>query len=408
MRQSALFTKTRKEAPANEESTNAKLLCRAGFAQKEMAGVYSFLPLGVRVLNKIGSIIREEMEAVGGQEVLLPALQAKENWVKTGRWESMDDLYKLKDRGNREFALGPTHEEILVPLMKQFVASYKDLPVAVYQLQNKFRDELRAKSGLLRGREFLMKDMYSFHADEEDMKNYYEVMKGAYRNVFSRLGLRARETEASGGTFSDFSHEYQVLTEAGEDTILYCECGFSQNMEIATGKHGDKCPRCKKGTFLEGKSIEVGNIFPLKDRFSQAFGLSYSDEKGKAHLVHMGCYGIGLGRAMGTIVEVHHDEKGIVWPASVAPFQAHLLSLPGAEKEGEKAYAALLGGGVEVLFDDRQDATPGEKFADADLLGIPLRVLVSEKTAKAKKVEVKARGEESSKLMEIDKIGTLL
>lgn len=376
MRQSQLFTKTLREAPKGEESVNAQLLLRGGFVDKLMAGVYSYLPLSLRVLRNIEKVIRKEMNALGANEVLLPSLHPKENWKKTGRWETVDDLYKLKDRGAREFALAGTHEEVVVPLLKKFVSSYKDLPVAVYQIQNKFRDELRAKSGLLRGREFLMKDLYSFHANEQDMIQYYEKAKAAYRNIFSKVGLNAIETEASGGTFSDFSHEYQVLTEAGEDEIIFCQGGdFAANVEVSKVKEGKLCD-LGHGPLQKAKSIEVGNIFPLKDKYSKAFNLSFKDEKGKEHLVQMGCYGIGLGRLLGTIVEVHHDGKGIIWPEAVAPFWAHLITLEGRKEQADRLYGKLQQDAkIEVLYDDREGVSAGEKFVDADLIGIPWRIV---------------------------------
>lgn len=389
MRYSQLFGKTIKNVPRDEVATNAKLLLRPGFVKKEMAGVYNYLPLGLRVLNKISNIVREEMNKAGGQELLLSALQDKRNWQQTGRWSSLDVLFKVKSQYQTEYALSPTHEEVLVPLVKQFVSSYQDLPLYLYQVQNKFRDEPRTKAGLLRGREFLMKDLYSFHTDEEDFNKYYEVMKRAYKKIFERCGLVAIETEASGGTFSKFSHEYQVLTPSGEDTIFYCEgrnCGFSQNREIAQVKTGDKCQKCAKAghdeVIKEGKTIEVGNIFPLKTKFSQAFGLTYKDKDGNDKLVVMGCYGIGISRLMGAVVEVHHDDKGIIWPKSVAPYNVHLVHIedPGTEPWAEKTYEQLTKAGVEVLWDDREDVSAGEKFADADLIGIPVRLVVSEKT----------------------------
>lgn len=407
MRQSELFSKTQKSAPKDETSMNAQLLIRAGFIHKEMAGVYSYLPLGLRVLRNIERIVREEMNALGAIEVFLSSLHPKENWQTTGRWKTMDDLYRLKDRGDREFALAGTHEEVIVPLLKKFVSSYKDLPLAVYQIQNKFRDELRAKSGLLRGREFLMKDLYSFHANKEDMLQYYERAKEAYRNIFFRVGLKAIETEASGGTFCDFSHEYQVATEAGEDEIIYCPGGdFAANVEVSKVKEGKQCD-LGHGPLQKAKAIEVGNIFPLKDKFSKAFKLTFKDEKGKEHLVQMGCYGIGLGRLMGTIVEVHHDERGIIWPREVAPFLAHVISLPGGEKAAENAYEELQDAGIEVLFDDRQES-PGVKLADADLLGMPFRVVSSEKTTSEDCFEVKKRDKGKAELLRKTDVASFL
>src|SRR3989338_3230334 len=373
MLQSQLFTKTRKEAPADEVSKNAKLLIQAGFIDKLQAGVYTYLPLGFKVLKNIENIIRDEMTKAGGQELLMPSLHPKENWEKTGRWETMNDLYKVKDTSGKENALGPTHEEVVVPLAKQFISSYRDLPVAVFQIQNKFRMELRAKAGILRGREFFMKDLYSFHKDEEDLKRYYEVMKKAYKSIFERVGLGE-------------------MTPAGEDTIYLCEkCGLGINEE--TIEEQKTCPECGGKAFKKETSIEVGNIFELKTKYSKPFDLTYKNEQWKDELVIMGCYGIGLGRVMGAIVEVLSDEKGIVWPVSVAPFKVHLLQL-GSEEDmknhAKKLYEELQKNNIEVLYDDR-DATAGEKFADADLVGIPYRLVVSGKTLKAGKIELKER-----------------
>ncbi len=403
MKYSKLFGKTIRQDPKDEVSTNAKLLIRAGFIRKEMAGVYNFLPLGLRALNKITNIIREEMNAAGGQEILLSALQNKANWQATGRWNTFDALFKVKSRYEMEYALGPTHEEVLVPIVKQLVSSYKDLPLALYQIQTKFRDEPRAKSGILRGREFLMKDLYSFHTDEEDFNKYYEVMKQAYKKVFLRCGLVAIETEAGGGTFSKFSHEYQVITDAGEDEIIYCPGGdFSSNIEISPVKEGKQCD-LGHGPLKREKTIEVGNIFPLKTRFSEVFDLTYKDENGKDQLVVMGCYGIGISRLMGAVVEVHHDDNGIIWPEAVAPYQVHLVGLDGL---GEKEYKLLQAEGVEVLFDDRENVSAGEKFADADLIGIPYRVVVSKKTKD--KLEVKKRGKKETRFLSWEKLIELL
>ncbi|HEX7586013.1 MAG TPA: aminoacyl--tRNA ligase-related protein [Patescibacteria group bacterium] len=390
MLQSKLFTKTQRNAPKDEPSVNAQLLIRAGFVDKLMAGVYTLLPLGLRVMKKIEQIIREEMNAIGGQELFMPSLQPKENWLKTGRWDAMDDLYKVKDKSDREFALGPTHEEIIVPLAKKFVNSYKDLPFCVYQFQNKFRMELRAKSGILRGREFMMKDLYSFHLNQEDLDSYYEKAKIAYFNIFDRAGLKDQTflTFASGGTFSKYSHEFQTVTPAGEDIIYICaKCSLAVNKEIKGETAA--CPECDGKDFREEKAIEVGNIFKLGTKYSAPFDLSVKDEKGEKETLVMGCYGIGLGRLMGTIVEVYHDEKGIIWPESVAPFQAHILSL-NKNVEAEKLYNELTEKGVEVLYDDRE-ASAGEKFADADLIGIPYQLIVSEKNMKENKVEIKNR-----------------
>ncbi|MBI5078046.1 MAG: prolyl-tRNA synthetase [Candidatus Yonathbacteria bacterium] len=391
MRQSQLFTKTRKDAPADEVAKNAKLLIRAGFVDKLQAGVYTYLPLGLRVLKKIENIIREEMNNAGGQEILMPSLQPKENWQTTGRWDTMDDLYKVSDSSGRENALGPTHEEIVVPLVKQFVSSYRDLPFSAYQFQNKFRMELRAKSGILRGREFMMKDMYSFHRDEADMEVFYEKMKGVYANVFERMGIGATTflTFASGGSFSKYSHEFQTVTPAGEDTIYICDkCHIAVNKEIIEDQN-NACPKCHGKNLRTETSVEVGNIFELKTKYSAPFNLSYKDEEGKEQTVVMGCYGIGLGRVLGTVVEVLGDEKGLVWPASISPFNVHLVDLANTI-EARQLYDELVAAGVEVLWDDR-DLRAGEKFAESDLIGIPIRVVVSAKTIESGKLEVKTR-----------------
>lgn len=398
MKQSQLFTKTQKNAPKDEASVNAQLLIRGGFVDKLMAGVYSLLPLGWRVMKKIEQIIREEMNAIGGREIFMPALQPKESWKKTGRWKTMDDLYKLKDASGKEFALGPTHEEVIVPLMKKFVSSYKDLPLYAYQFQTKFRMELRAKSGILRGREFLMKDLYSFHLTQDDLDAYYDKAKSAYFRIFNRMeiGEKTYLTFASGGTFSMYSHEFQTLTSAGEDIIYICKkCNQAINKEIIVAVK--TCPNCKQANFRKEKAVEVGNTFKLGIKYSLPFDLSVVNEKGKKILVAMGCYGIGLPRLMGTIVEVHHDKNGIIWPESVAPFQFHLISL-GKNKEAEKIYKELTRKNAEVFYDDR-DVSAGEKFADADLIGIPYRLVVSEKSLKSGGVEIKKRNEKKEAIL---------
>ncbi len=391
MLQSALFTKTKRENPKDEVSKNARLLIRAGFVDKLQAGVYTFLPLGLRVLKKIESIVRGEMECLGGQEIIMPALQPKESWEKTGRWQSMDNLYKLSDSEKREFALGPTHEEVVVPLLKEHALSYKDLPKAVYQFQTKFRMEERPKSGLLRGREFLMKDMYSFHANQMELENFYGKVKEAYLRIFEKCGIGELTylTLASGGSFSKYSHEFQTLTPAGEDTIYICSrCSLAVNKEIF--KEGEVCPGCREaGQWREEKAIEVGNIFDLKTRFSQAFDYTYKDELGNNQPVLMGCYGLGLARLMGTVVEVLADDKGLVWPESIAPFSVHLISL-GENERASHFYKKLTGEGVELLYDDR-DLSAGEKFAEADLFGIPRRLVVSSKGVAKGEIEWKDR-----------------
>ncbi len=414
MRYSHLFGKTSKTAPSEAQSTNAKLLQQAGFVDQLMSGVYTFLPLGLRVLQNIKNVIREEMLALGAQELAMPALHPKEPWETTGRWSDPgpEVMFRCAGREEKQYGLGWTHEEIITPLAKKFIHSYKDLPFAVFQIQDKFRNEPRAKSGLLRGREFSMKDLYSFHANEADLVEYYEKVKEAYKRIFTRLGLHAILTEASGGAFSKYSHEFQVLTESGEDIIFYCgACEYAQNREISEYKAGDKCPKCG-GVMKEGKAIEVGNIFELKTRFADAFKFNYKDEDGKENPVLMGCYGIGPSRIMGTIAETYHDERGLIWPKSVAPYKAALVTLNSKSEEtgkkinalGEVLMKELNESGVSVLWDDRADTAAGAKFADADLIGLPLRLVLSEKTLAEGAVEWKERTAGQAQLIALSKI----
>ncbi|MFH1193189.1 MAG: aminoacyl--tRNA ligase-related protein [Candidatus Jorgensenbacteria bacterium] len=405
MRQSRLFTKTLRAAPKDEESANAQLLVRGGFIAKVMAGVYEYLPLGLKVLDKINAVIRDEMNGTGAEELFLSVLQSKDTWTATGRWESAKEvMYQFKDAAKHDVGLGWTHEEPITALARHFITSYQDLPRAVYQIQTKFRNEARAKSGLLRGREFLMKDLYSFHADEKDLNEYYEKVAAAYLSAFKRVGLEAHRTLASGGLFSKYSDEFQVLSDVGEDAVSFCEkCPFTANKDVAAEMVLDgKCPECG-GAAREGQSIEVGNIFKLGTRFSEAFGLTFTDADGSKKPVIMASYGIGPGRVMGTIVETHHDERGIVWPESVAPAMVHLLRIgeaaPALTKFADKVYDDLVKAGVEVLYDDRDGTSSGEKFADADLIGIPWRAVVSAKTVAADKVELKRRSETGTTLV---------
>lgn len=409
MRQSQLFGITSRSLPADEVSMNARLLIRAGFIDKLMAGVYSFLPLGWRMIERIAKVIREEMNALGGQEILLPALHPKEPWAESGRWNDpgREVMFQLTGRADREYGLGWTHEEIVTPLAKKIISSYKDLPLAVYQIQTKFRDEPRAKSGLLRGREFIMKDLYSFHADARDLDDFYKKTQVAYQTIFRRLGLEARLTEASGGAFSKYSHEFQVPTPAGEDIIFVCDgCAFCQNREVSPVKNGDPCPQCGKAVRAE-RAIEVGNIFRLGTRFSEAFNLKYRDKRGADHFVVMGSYGIGLGRLLGAIVEVHHDERGMILPKEAAPFDAHLIALSEGkdiESAAKQCERTLQKAGFDILYDDRDDASAGAKLADADLIGLPIRLIISERTLSEGSVEVKRRSEEKSVLVPLKDI----
>jgi len=400
MRQSQLFAATLRDDPKDEETMNAKLLTRAGFVDKLMAGVYSYLPLGLRVLRNIEQIVREEMNAIGCEEILMPVLHPKANWQTTGGWDSIDVLFKLKSRTEKEYALGQSEEEVVTPLIMKRVQTYKDLPLAVYQIHWKFRDELRSKAGLLRGREFFMKDLYSFHENQEDFDRFYEIAKAAYLKIFTRLGLTAKVTEASGGGFSEkISYEFEVLTDAGEANILYCErCEFCVNVDdITSYKEGDFCPKCKQGTLKPSKAAEVGNVFDLGQKYGKNFDMTFLDREGNKQYPVMGCYGIGVSRTMGVLVEKFHDGKGIIWPESVAPFRVHLIELGGVS--GEKLYKDLQARGAEVLYDDR-DASAGQKFADADLIGIPYRAVVSPKTEG--KIEIKKRNESESKLISIE------
>ena len=406
MKYSKLFSKTSKTVPHDADSINAKFLVQGGFIHRETAGVYTYCPLGLKVLRNIEQIIREEINLVDGQEVLMPVLTPKENWVATNRWDTMDVLFKLKGAGDKDFALGATHEEIVTPLAQSYVFSYKDLPCAIYQIQNKFRNEARAKSGILRGREFSMKDLYSFHRDQTDLDQYYKVVKQAYYRIFKRLGFDPEQTYityASGGAFSKYSHEFQIVSEVGEDHIFACEkCRVAVNREILDEQK--ICPECGSSKLVEKKGVEVGNIFKLGAKFTEAFKFYFTDEKGKQQPVIMGCYGIGPSRIMGALVELYSDEKGIRWPKSVTPFQVHLLSLGTDDdviKESEKLYEALREAGISVLHDDR-DERAGAKFNDADLIGIPLRLVVSARTLEKKSVEWKARAEKDAEIVKID------
>lgn len=390
MLQSKLFPKTRRQPPRDAESVNHKLLVQGGFIDQLMAGSWTLLPLGWRVISKINRIIREEINAIGGQEVLLPLLHPKSIWNETERWEKAEAImYKLADQRGKEFALSFTHEEIVMDILRKNIRSFKDLPVALYQFSTKFRNEPRARSGILRGREFLMKDLYSAHGSEEDLMGYYEAVKDAYALIFQRLGLSFRITEAGGGVFTDRNtHEFQVISRGGEDRIFYCDnCEWGINKEIFSGSQGEKCPNCRTGKIVEANSIEVGNIFPLGTWYAEKMKVAFTDKDGKQKPVWFGSYGIGPTRVLGALVEVSHDDRGIIWFPQVAPFTAHLIQLPGAG-DANGLYHELQKAGIEVLWDDR-DVPAGEKFIDADLVGIPVRLVVSEKTGG--KVEWKRR-----------------
>jgi len=412
MRQSQLFTKTRREAPADEAAKNAQLLVRAGYIHKEMAGVYSLLPLGLKVIKNIENIIRGEMNAIGGVEMKTSILQNKEVWEKTNRWDDsvVDNWFKTKLKNGGEVGLSFTNEEAYSNILKQYINSYKDLPVYPYDFKEIFRNEARSKSGILRGREFYWKALYSFSKDEEEHNIFYEKAKTAYQNIFQKTGVGdlTYMTFSSGGTFSKFSHEFQTITEAGED-IIYVD----EKRKIAVNKevfNDDVIEhlKLKKEELVEKKGIEVGNIFTLGTKFSEPFDLKYKNEKGEDTIVFMGCYGIGLGRLMGTIVELLSDDKGIVWPEAVAPFKFHLIEIvsenPEVKKTAEKIYKKL--GEGSVLYDDR-DLRAGEKFADADLIGLPYQIIVSEKNISSGKFEIKNRKTGKIEMLSEEEISNL-
>lgn len=411
MLQSKLFTKTKKEFPADETSNNARFLIQAGYIFKEMAGVYSLLPLGVRVIQKIENIIREEMNKIGGLEMKTSILQNKEVWEKTGRWDdnAVDNWFKTTLKNGSEVGLSFTNEEAYANIMKSYISSYKDLPVYPYDFKSIFRNEARSKSGVMRGREFYWKALYSFSKNKEEHDRFYEKAEEAYRNVFEKVGLGEKTylTFASGGTFSKFSHEFQTLSEAGEDTVYVdFEKKIAVNKEVLTDEILEDL-ELDKEKLVEKKAIEVGNIFTLGYKFSDPIDLKYKNKEGEEEGVFMGSYGIGITRLMGTIVECFSDEKGIVWPESVSPFKVHILSLFRSEEDeafhvAKNLYEKLSARGVEVLFDDRENKTPGEKFLDADLIGLPWRVVVSEKSLAAGGIEIKKRNEDESKIISIE------
>ncbi len=415
MKQSVLFQRTSKEVSEQHQgSRNAELLTKAGFINQLMAGVYSYMPLGLKVLRKIENIVREEMDAIGANEILMPALAPRENWDVTGRYDEIDVLFKFKGAGNRDLVLNPTHEEIVTPIAKTVIQSYKDMPTAVYQIQNKFRNEARAKSGIMRGREFSMKDMYSFHTTQNDLDKFYEMSTTAYERVYRRLGLGdiTYKTFASGGAFSKYSHEFQTVTEFGEDTI-YIIPGTKTaiNKEIIDDVEAlkDIIPNYKPGdekNLEQVKAVEVGNIFKLGTRFSSAFNLSYLDENGQLQNPFMGCYGIGPSRLMGTIAEILSDEHGLNWGKDVSPFNLHLISLCHEDKDIKKVddiYNSLLKAGIDVLYDNRM-VSAGVKLNDTDLIGIYNRIIISQETLKNNRAEFSNRGKNSKEMVDLSTI----
>ncbi|MDD2731582.1 MAG: His/Gly/Thr/Pro-type tRNA ligase C-terminal domain-containing protein [Candidatus Pacebacteria bacterium] len=409
MKQSQLLYKSLKDAPKEADIVSHKLLLRGDFVSQLASGIYSFLPLGFMVLKKIEGIIRYEMTKIGAQEVFLPALQPKSIWEKTNRWDKMDPpLFKLKDRHQKEFALGSTHEEVVTSLVLSRIQSYKDLPLALFQIQDKFRNEMRFTGGLLRTREFLMKDLYSFHKDKDEFDSFFDRVIKSYENIFKRCGINALKSEASGGVFtSETTYEFQAVSEVGEDRIIYCpKCNWAANLEVVKVKTDNKCQKCGS-RLVPANSIELGHTFRLGTKYSKFFDLTFIDKDGTKKNPIMGCYGIGLGRLMAAIVEFNNDKKGIIWPKETAPFMIHFIQLENDRKVkayAEKIYNGLIKGKIEVLYDDRDDKTIGEKFAEADLIGIPYRVLISKKTLAKDSVEVKKRDKDNVKLIKIKDI----
>ncbi len=406
MRVSTLYTKTRKNAPADEAAKNAQLLIRAGYVYKVMAGVYAYTPLGLRVLENIKRIVREEMNAVNGQELIMTNLQSKEVWETTSRWSDdvVDIWFKTRLKDGTDIGLAWSHEEAIMEMMRQFVESYRDLPVSVYQFQTKLRNELRAKSGIMRGREFVMKDMYSLHASAEDLDEYYAKVTEAYKRIYDRLGIGADTyvTFASGGAFTKFSHEFQTICDAGED-ILYLHRGKNIAVNEEVLDDAIKELGLQKDELEKVKSAEVGNIFNFGTEKSEQMGIYITGPDGDQQPIYLASYGIGITRVMGVIVEKFADDRGLVWPENVAPFRVYLVRIGDKDdvvRQADALYQRLQDAGIDVLYDDR-DARPGEKFADADLLGIPHRIVISEKTVAAGKIEYKARSaSESEELAE--------
>ena len=410
MRVSELFTKTSKTAPADEVAKNAQLLIRAGFVYKVMAGVYAYTPLGLRVLEKIKQIVREEMNAVHGQEIIMSSLQRKETWEGTGRWDDkvVDVWFKSKLKDDTEVGLAWSHEEAIMEMMQQYVKSYKDLPTSVYQFQTKMRNELRAKSGIMRGREFVMKDMYSLHASQEDMDQYYDKVIEAYKRIYDRLGLGESTfvTFASGGAFTKFSHEFQTICDAGED-ILYVNDDRTVAVNEEVLEDAAMELGIDKASLKPVKSAEVGNIFKFGTEKSEQMKIFYTAKDGSQQPIYLASYGVGITRVMGVIVEKFADEAGLVWPITVAPYQLYLATIGDVAEQADALYSELTAQGVEVLYDDR-DVRPGEKFADADLIGVPHRVVVSPRLNEQGSYEYKARTSSEAKILTKDELVAIL
>lgn len=410
MKRTELFTKTSKTVPADETSLNAKLLIKAGYVHKEMAGVYAYLPLGLRTLEKIKAIIREELNAIGGEELLMTNLQPKAVWQTTGRWDDkmVDIWFKTKLQTGEDIGLAWSHEEPIMNMLRDYVHSYKDLPVAVYQFQTKLRNELRAKAGIMRGREFLMKDMYSVHATKDDLEQFYNSVIEAYKRIYGRLGIGnlTYVTFASGGAFTKYSHEFQTICDAGEDWLyLDRENNVAVNEEVLDDAVRDL--KLDRNKLEKVRSAEVGNIFNFGTEKAEQMGITFADRDNAQKPFYYGSYGIGVTRVMGVIAELFSDDRGLVWPDNIAPYRVYLVTIgtdPVVLEQGQNVYDQLQSAGVDVLWDDRTDARPGEKFADGDLMGIPHRVVISPKTIAAGALEYKGRTAESSENLSLEQL----
>ena len=412
MKQSLLFVPTLKEAPKDAEVRSHKLMSRAGLVKQVAAGIYSYLPLGYRVIKKIEQIIREELDKIGSSELLMPALQPRDLWEESGRWADYGpELMRLKDRKDRDFCLGPTHEEIITQVVRDYLNSYKKLPLALYQIQTKFRDEMRPRFGLMRGREFIMKDAYSFHETEEQLNEWYKKFAQAYTEIFRRCGLETRIVSSDVGQIGgNEADEFMVMSEVGEDTITYCmSCSYAANQEHSGLEEGDPCPECG-GTIKTAKGIEVGNIFKLGSKYSESMNAKVINKEGKQVAVVMGCYGIGISRTLMASVEQHSTDEGIVWPDEISPFKVHIIPINMKNDEQRelafKVYNDLVAQGVEVLIDDREERA-GVKFKDADLIGLPIRIVVG-KDAVDGNVEFRDRKQGTKSVVKATEIPTYI
>ena len=412
MKQSLLFVPTLKDAPKDAEVRSHKIMSRSGLIKQVAAGVYSYLPLGYKVIKKIENIVREELDKIGCSELLLPALQPRDLWEESGRWEEYGpELMRLQDRKKRDFCLGPTHEEIITQVVRDYLNSYKKLPLALYQIQTKFRDEMRPRFGLMRGREFIMKDAYSFTETQEQLDEWYKAFTKAYVCIFERCGLETRIVSSDTGQIGgDEADEFMVMSEVGEDTITYCtSCAYAANQEFSNLNEGDVCPDCG-GTIEVAKGIEVGNIFKLGTKYSESMNAKIINKEGKQVPVIMGCYGIGISRTLMASVEQHSTDNEILWPEEIAPFKVHVIPVNVKNDEqlkvATKIYQDLLAKGVEVLLDDRGERA-GVKFKDADLIGLPIRIVVGRDIENGQ-VEFRDRTKSIKELVDIDEVLNLI